>query len=1052
MPYRPLLAEPLASLPIPPEFADYPLVHGEELQAWHDQIRSWQEENTGAIQRSRRITEQYRDVQEQDLLNNAKINDIALGLSQALLDYPAWNGEDASKNIGSLLAELPDRATSQSLVDMDMNTSIQLFAIACLKSHYQSYLQFEARPLSMLAMFDSFFDSPLAFAALVLILLDRGISIEEMQRGGLFNRYFIQNVYNSDVLNKTYALIRASVADSSQLDCLKHVTGVTAADDGRYVSIRGFENIGLDGSKHASHRALVVTEPGLFLLTPSHDNFAALHALFGNDWITRVMTDVAKPSAHQDRLLQHLQQHLREQSRDQILSLFHLLSTGIADEERVPALTTLANALSIEQASELLIEGDEFSWFLLANKQALLASVSDIDLQTWVAAHVITERSLFPLLHLATHERFAEQRDMIYGKAFLLLLDRPQFMEHAMREPAVSNALSSNAHVKACARQKDDELCTQLIDLIDRQFLDEHGMYVAEQHFDRNKYLIAFDGWTSTNTRRDFIRQVGLKSLRTPSDVHVLRALILERAITLYAKGFNGLYPDPMMHFIFNHLKHMNVVNEDISEVIAGSNEYALVVQNPDYIRAIQEYLVRASDLIVQPFLIDCLTQVQHYDEHRDQAPWYQAYVGDMPIYKHLLLRGNIEPLVELRLDSAFWIRTLHTPRNNVSNERFIDYIAKNSPEHLATILTLIPEAQRYDALSYDGQTLFPLEYISAENPALVAGILQVLAAGDRLKSVMSYQDGGYRMHIASRALPEALRELDNDEQRLLVVREFLKIQDHRLTIDGDSINQISLKLFVSVVAVLDDSESILSLLRESPREGGDNLLLQLIATPGYFDQLPVQFLRDYYADLIRMSTDCIPLLMQHLSDDACYPALMSTVAEQSMLASLFATDRANAVLATAFLRLEENNRLAIIDGPFGRQIQHDWPALEANRRAYYLLSADCYLRHLRTTETEQAEPYARITQEKIRVVEEARNRLLEGNEEDAIQNFQNDLRATDGSGTMVLTKRRDTWLTWFLKCVGVTFSLGFAYNSLFNHTRGDDLLNQVGAAPAAGA
>jgi hypothetical protein len=114
------------------------------------------------------------------------------------------------------------------------------------------------------------------------------------------------------------------------------------------------------------------------------------------------------------------------------------------------------------------------------------------------------------------------------------------------------------------------------------------------------------------------------------------------------------------------------------------------------------------------------------------------------------------------------------------------------------------------------------------------------------------------------------------------------------------------------------------------------------------------------------------------------------------------------------------------------------------------IIFCDLYIEHLEASLSESNhcnslfapdEAYKKLTQQKIQAVEQART-ILEDRPESpkTMQAFHAKLL----ENKQLLETRRDTWLTFFLKCVGVLCSGGLAYHSLFVNTDGKALLDKT--------
>ena len=110
------------------------------------------------------------------------------------------------------------------------------------------------------------------------------------------------------------------------------------------------------------------------------------------------------------------------------------------------------------------------------------------------------------------------------------------------------------------------------------------------------------------------------------------------------------------------------------------------------------------------------------------------------------------------------------------------------------------------------------------------------------------------------------------------------------------------------------------------------------------------------------------------------------------------------------------------------------------------IIFCDLYIEHLDASLSKYnifgpEEDYIKLTQAKIKAVTDARA-ILEAEPEstETMQTFHAELL----KHKQLLETRRDTWLTFFLKCVGVVCSAGLAYHSLFVNTDGKALLDKT--------
>lgn len=111
------------------------------------------------------------------------------------------------------------------------------------------------------------------------------------------------------------------------------------------------------------------------------------------------------------------------------------------------------------------------------------------------------------------------------------------------------------------------------------------------------------------------------------------------------------------------------------------------------------------------------------------------------------------------------------------------------------------------------------------------------------------------------------------------------------------------------------------------------------------------------------------------------------------------------------------------------------------------IIYCDLYIEHLEASLSSKynvfglEEDYITLTLDKIKAVKDARAILEDKPEsEETMQAFHANLL----NNKQLLETRRDTWLTFFMKCVGVVCTAGLAYHSLFVNTDGKALLDKT--------
>lgn len=107
-----------------------------------------------------------------------------------------------------------------------------------------------------------------------------------------------------------------------------------------------------------------------------------------------------------------------------------------------------------------------------------------------------------------------------------------------------------------------------------------------------------------------------------------------------------------------------------------------------------------------------------------------------------------------------------------------------------------------------------------------------------------------------------------------------------------------------------------------------------------------------------------------------------------------------------------------------------------------FIIYCDLYLEHLLASSYSYPTHSPELTDEKIKIIEDARAILLNDHSkpEQVPQAFYDHLI----NNQALLAKRRDTWLTSFLQFIGLKCLVDYAYSSLFVKTDGQALIEKI--------
>ena len=240
--------------------------------------------------------------------------------------------------------------------------------------------EFEPSPLRVLLRIPPY-QTPLQFAGVLLYLLRRHITVQEIITSGFLHDFFAHFINEIDKINEAYGLLRAI---GPEVPCYKDLQVLLK----EISNLRGFikaegsersilNHFALDGTQqNKALETVVVKLPLLRSSLRPYENLHNLYALFGLDFVFYILKEGDLRSS-QPPLETFLHDIFDKSDTAGLLKLYQkILAQSLSNPERLRILKSLAITLSVEMVYRLFTDYPQLRWTLIASKLSLLDKLS----------------------------------------------------------------------------------------------------------------------------------------------------------------------------------------------------------------------------------------------------------------------------------------------------------------------------------------------------------------------------------------------------------------------------------------------------------------------------------------------------------------------------------------------------------------------------------------------------------------------------------------------------------------------------------------------------
>ncbi|KGP62924.1 hypothetical protein EP47_09850 [Legionella norrlandica] len=471
-------------------------------------------------------------------------------------------------------------------------------SVQTVKNHFQDLtesLAFQKNPLGIIALFREWVSDTEKFAALLLCLLQKEVSIEKILQTNLlqdFLKYHLHNLHSEDSeVNSLYSLLSFFPETQALVEAAQNVSCGEPA----------FQQYSLDGNIQNKTLAVISPSPAILQFSLNSENFFALYQLFGQSFLAAAI--IYGKGIWLDLLKQTLNQP------ETVETLLPGLINFLARESSEETLKTLAELIDDTTAQQLLKLNQSSIFHLLQYKPLLLDVFQGKNISEYIS-------QLLQINH--------SDQDIIYQlmALFLMLLKQKHPATKIVFEAIIDNLvhypylIEDEELLKHLKKYKDsDQLLAQRGEKIQQQLHHCIIDQTAQSTFEPYNYHIIEATWLDATRKIDALNRINPQIKVSLGDKYKLQARIAE--IAFHAHG---------SHFDLDHF-----IDSLGLPPVASSEEVSA------YERVLIEIIAAIDDVFVREQIINKLET-----SPIERLNWHQKEYGGKSIFIKAAKYGNL--------------------------------------------------------------------------------------------------------------------------------------------------------------------------------------------------------------------------------------------------------------------------------------------------------------------------------------------------------------------------------------------------------------------------
>ncbi|MCW8470810.1 ankyrin repeat domain-containing protein [Fluoribacter gormanii] len=389
--------------------------------------------------------------------------------------------------------------------------------------HLSNKLSNQKNPLGIIGLCRDWVGDTEQFAALILWLLKRNVSPEQILQTYLLHDFLKYNLFTLHSEDSEVVYLYALLNHFPEAKLLVEEAQKTGSDE------RGFQNYTLDGVFREQELQNIPRKewPLQFSLTAT--NFSALHELFGQRFlIAAVITCEEHNNATWLEALGHTLNEARMLSKE-LPSLINI----IARESSPAILENLAHLIDDQNAQELLSNNEGAVFYLLPYKPKLSEYINEKNVTEFI--HQITQKHTSdpePLFQLmALFSLLSKKKGPVTQLVFQAIIDN--LVQHPL-------LLEDEKLLLQLRRYPDcDVILSQQSEQIKQRVTDCIVEQVADRAFSASNYQIIEDIWLEATRKLNVFKLIKPQPKYNLNHKYALQAKIAETAFFHHGNQFD---------------------------------------------------------------------------------------------------------------------------------------------------------------------------------------------------------------------------------------------------------------------------------------------------------------------------------------------------------------------------------------------------------------------------------------------------------------------------------------------------------------------------------
>lgn len=383
-----------------------------------------------------------------------------------------------------------------------------------------THLRFQEHALAMIPLFQVFIEDTEHFAAAILWLFKRGVTIEQVLETDLLQRFMSYHLAWLGVSKNPLSQMYSLLATRPEGDGL-----VTAADQVKCEE-RGFHSYALTGvlREDAVLRHVPITTHAM-VTTPTEDNFKALYRCFGLPFLTLALIQHVE---HPHAVIQASFHHVLNQDGCDIPAFIN----QIASIGSRPALQMLSSLFEDETLEKLLVDHSGALLHLITFRPSLLSRIEESDVTKYIQHICLIHDQVFEVMSqlLALFNITREVHQTMATNVYEAILD-----------VALTNSafFEDRAFIKEMRKWSGKEAILshrgQMLQLQFGQCVEE---YVRAPGMMSERFHLIEDNWLQMSRQLALLREIMPLTAQMPEDKFKLYAHVAKAYFAAHPETF----------------------------------------------------------------------------------------------------------------------------------------------------------------------------------------------------------------------------------------------------------------------------------------------------------------------------------------------------------------------------------------------------------------------------------------------------------------------------------------------------------------------------------